>query len=279
MKKIFLSALGLALLSACATGSDLPSTEHSALPPRSINAQPGHSLPHVVFGTTKKQKKASKPRRRAPGNSEMWVTESDAESTYYIPVGVGNLDAFQPGSMVLLTFDCPVMMTATPNDAFTMKDFGNSVTIAAKEGAPTGVEVRLVVQACAINHKIVAKTTTGLGLAEARFESPDKDESPSIAGLCSDTNYVVDKVTKYGPTAACTVLDVTGANTATYFTLRDGMQQFPSVYSGDGKEGKPARTSHKRQPTGEILVRVQGFHEQLIVEFANGERAVLTRGR
>ncbi len=281
MNRKYLLAATALTLGACASPDRLPSVQHAAPPPMPVF----HSLPGIgTFPMQQKPKATLRAGVHSPKKSQMtgttWIVPHNADSDYVLPIGTTNYETFQPAQQTLVTFDCPVIMHSAPNSAFLVEQFGNAVTVSASEGAPPGIEMRLFVQACGKNHKLVARTVRGLGLSEARFQYPDDSAStPRGATSCTDSNYRVDKVITGGPTGACTVVDPRGAATATYFSLPANTQQVPAVFVGDGNERRPARVTNERLPTGESLYRVQGSWPQLVLDYPTGETVIVSRGR
>lgn len=288
MRKLLCStAIAIAVTGCASGGMDLPSVDGVAPAPRPINAVGietfGTTLPLIgELGVSERPHKSA-PGIKRPRKDEMrgstWTPPFDRDNEYVLPVQTTNSDGSRTVQQVLVTSDLPVGRGACAHSGFQVVPMGSAVAIAPLPGAPVGAQVSCAIEFGGQLVKVLVEATSRRGISEMRLEGRGNRRESFPTGVCSDANYTVSKVVEDGPIGACTVVDAAGANTATYFKLPSHTRETPLVKIGDGENARLARASVKRLPTGERLVRVQGSHKQLVLQYPNGDMAALTRGR
>lgn len=289
-KRLSQTAISLAALigvAGCAAmGSDLPSTAQSAPFPAPANAQYVERfdtiLPLIGDLAAIQPREVSSPGVKRPRKSEMsgdtWKPPFHPDSVYHIPVQTTNSTGTRTVQQVLVSSDLPVGRGSCAHSGFEVVPMGFSVAIAPLPGAPVGTEVSCAIPFGGMMVKVVVTATQGRGISEMRLEGRSRRKKAFPQGVCSDGNYRVSEIIEGGPIGACVIVDASGANSATYVKLQAGAYEMPVVKVGDGTDARLARSSITKLPNGERLVRLQGPHKQVVMEFTNGKRVVLTRG-
>lgn len=288
MRTLITSTAIVVALGGCASsGMELPDVANSPLPPRAVNAMPSGvnttlPAPNLSFiQDSEKGKSASGIKN--PNRSEMrgttWITELDPNSEYVLPVKTTNETGTSTVQQALVTADLPIGQGSCSHKGFEAVPFGTAVAIAPFPGVPVGTEASCSLMVGGQIAKLIVKAAAKKGVSELRFKANKKRTGTMKfpQGACTHADYKVSRMVRGGPLGACTVVDASAANTATYFTL-PGNTETPIVKIGDGQDARLARSKAKRLPSGELLVRVQGSHEQLVLQFPNGEYTALTRG-
>lgn len=278
------------VLSACASGPgmDLPSTANAPLPPLAVNGRDSGvstilpTLSSLSFFQDRKPSSSGSGIKR-PNRGEMqgttWITELDPNSEYVVPVKTTNATGTSTVQQTLVTADLPIGQGSCSHKGFEVVPFGPAVAIAPFPGAPAGAQSACSLMVGGKIAKLMVEATSKRGISELRFKANTRRNGAMKfpQGACTHADYRVSKIVRGGPLGACTVVDASAANTATYFTL-PGSTEVPVVKIGDGENARLSRSTVKRLPSGELLVRVQGSHEQLVLQFPNGEYTALTRG-
>lgn len=286
MRKLLTSTALLAVLSACASTEKPPSFMNAAQMPAPVNAEPsgGHVLPLIQDLNYRREEKTTSSGTKRPSRSEIrgntWIPEYDPYSDYEIPVQTTNATGTRTVQQVLLTSDLPSGQGSCSTKGVNVAPLEYGFAATFKPGAPVGTEMMCVVQFGGRNVKIVFKAVNRRSISEVRFEGRDEKRKGSFPqGVCSDANYKVSKLVRGGPLGACTIVDASGANTATYIKLPASAGSVPIVQSDDGATLRMARPSFEKLPSGGTLLRVQGSASQIALTYQSGETVYITRGQ
>lgn len=279
----------IALLGGCASDSGLPSIEQSAPNPKPIN--PGYvesfgtTLPLISeLSSVRRPVEHNSPSgikrpNKAEINGTTWITELDPNSEYVLPVKTTNATGTSTVQQTLVTADLPIGEGSCSHKGFEAVPFGPAVAIAPLPGAPIGTEAACSVMVGGQIAKLIVKAQGKRSISELRFKANRKRNKVNSfpTGVCSHANYRVSKLTEDGPLGACVVVDATGANSATYVKLPANAYEMPVVKTGDGENARLANATIDKLPDGSRLVRIQGPQKQVVLDYPNKKRVVLTR--
>lgn len=287
MKRLLASTILAVFVTGCAAaGMDLPPVKDAPPNPNPINAAKGDGTTTLPLIDNLASFLANNEERPNPGNKrprkteivgDTWKPEFDPNSTYHIQVQTTDSSGMRTVQQVLVSSDLPVGRGSCAHQGFQAVPMGSAVAIAPMPGAPVGTKVSCAIEFGGQRAKIVAEATSRMGISELHFAVRKRGRQSFPQGVCSHANYSVNKIVPYGPLGACAIADVSGANTATYVKLPANLGEMPAVKIGDGKNARLARSSVKKLPTGERLVRVQGSHAQIVLQYPNGDVVALTR--